>query len=297
MTFMSVANCPEDEPVVLQLGELGTSWQQDNQSARRLSTELHQSARRSSTELHQSARRLATELHQSVRRLPTELLHVFLRATAGVRSPQTDCPPGRAINYPGGGFSGENQYSESRCQAGNARNVENRPTGPTDGTRSVACQDSNPGPLGSESSTLSLRHTTPRICLEPGKRPTLPVSAWSPGSGPPSPYLLGAREAAHPPRICLEPGKRHTCSPYLLGAREAAHPHRICLEPGKPHTCSRQAKHRCTADRYKKLGRITVAMATPTCRKNVSFRHCWHPGVGEVHRSMQFWGGGAPVEG
>ncbi|KAI8498370.1 Transcription cofactor vestigial-like protein 2 [Branchiostoma belcheri] len=29
------------------------------------------------------------------------------------------------------------------------------------GTRSVACQDSNPGPLDSESSTLPLRHTTP----------------------------------------------------------------------------------------------------------------------------------------
>ncbi|KAI8508092.1 G-protein coupled receptor [Branchiostoma belcheri] len=29
------------------------------------------------------------------------------------------------------------------------------------GTRSVACEDSNPGPLGSESSTLPLRHTTP----------------------------------------------------------------------------------------------------------------------------------------
>ncbi|KAI8484416.1 hypothetical protein Bbelb_378490 [Branchiostoma belcheri] len=26
----------------------------------------------------------------------------------------------------------------------------------------MACQDSNPGPLGSESSTLSLRHTTPQ---------------------------------------------------------------------------------------------------------------------------------------
>ncbi|KAI8502150.1 hypothetical protein Bbelb_197380 [Branchiostoma belcheri] len=33
------------------------------------------------------------------------------------------------------------------------------------GTRSVACQDSNPGPLGSESSTLPLRHTTPRLQL------------------------------------------------------------------------------------------------------------------------------------
>ncbi|KAI8484418.1 hypothetical protein Bbelb_378510 [Branchiostoma belcheri] len=30
------------------------------------------------------------------------------------------------------------------------------------GTGSMACQDSNPGPLGSESSTLSLRHTTPQ---------------------------------------------------------------------------------------------------------------------------------------
>ncbi|KAI8519577.1 hypothetical protein Bbelb_028340 [Branchiostoma belcheri] len=29
-----------------------------------------------------------------------------------------------------------------------------------EGTRSVACQDSNPGPLGSESITLPLRHTT-----------------------------------------------------------------------------------------------------------------------------------------
>ncbi|KAI8482286.1 carboxylic ester hydrolase [Branchiostoma belcheri] len=29
------------------------------------------------------------------------------------------------------------------------------------GTRSVACQDSNPGPLDSESRTLPLRHTTP----------------------------------------------------------------------------------------------------------------------------------------
>ncbi|KAI8511499.1 hypothetical protein Bbelb_105990 [Branchiostoma belcheri] len=32
-----------------------------------------------------------------------------------------------------------------------------------EGTRSVACQDSNPGPLGSESSTLPLRHTTPLL--------------------------------------------------------------------------------------------------------------------------------------
>ncbi|KAI8498368.1 hypothetical protein Bbelb_235700 [Branchiostoma belcheri] len=31
------------------------------------------------------------------------------------------------------------------------------------GTRSVACQDSNSGPLGSESSTLPLRHTTPPL--------------------------------------------------------------------------------------------------------------------------------------
>ncbi|KAI8512713.1 hypothetical protein Bbelb_093520 [Branchiostoma belcheri] len=34
------------------------------------------------------------------------------------------------------------------------------PTG-TQGTRPVACQDSNPGPLDSESSSLPLRHTTP----------------------------------------------------------------------------------------------------------------------------------------
>ncbi|KAI8522004.1 hypothetical protein Bbelb_017580 [Branchiostoma belcheri] len=34
-------------------------------------------------------------------------------------------------------------------------------TRPHHGTRSVACQDSNPGPFGSESSTLPLRHTTP----------------------------------------------------------------------------------------------------------------------------------------
>ncbi|KAI8503825.1 hypothetical protein Bbelb_187960 [Branchiostoma belcheri] len=33
---------------------------------------------------------------------------------------------------------------------------------PTYGTRSVACQDSNPGPLDSESNTLRLRHTTPQ---------------------------------------------------------------------------------------------------------------------------------------
>ncbi|KAI8521829.1 oligodendrocyte development [Branchiostoma belcheri] len=33
------------------------------------------------------------------------------------------------------------------------------------GTRSVACQESNPRPLGSESRTLPLRHTTPR-CLK-----------------------------------------------------------------------------------------------------------------------------------
>ncbi|KAI8491344.1 hypothetical protein Bbelb_309770 [Branchiostoma belcheri] len=41
------------------------------------------------------------------------------------------------------------------------------------GARSVACQDSNPEPLGSESSTLPLRHTTPqslhvmRRCIPP----------------------------------------------------------------------------------------------------------------------------------
>ncbi|KAI8489908.1 hypothetical protein Bbelb_322690 [Branchiostoma belcheri] len=33
------------------------------------------------------------------------------------------------------------------------------------GTRSVARQDSNPGPLDSESSTLPLRHTTPHMSL------------------------------------------------------------------------------------------------------------------------------------
>ncbi|KAI8499919.1 hypothetical protein Bbelb_222360 [Branchiostoma belcheri] len=33
-------------------------------------------------------------------------------------------------------------------------------------TRSVACQDSNPGPLGFESSTLPLRHTTPHSDID-----------------------------------------------------------------------------------------------------------------------------------
>ncbi|KAI8506179.1 hypothetical protein Bbelb_156060 [Branchiostoma belcheri] len=34
------------------------------------------------------------------------------------------------------------------------------------GTRSVSCQDSNPGPLGSESTTLSLRQTTPPLSVQ-----------------------------------------------------------------------------------------------------------------------------------
>ncbi|KAI8494552.1 hypothetical protein Bbelb_277780 [Branchiostoma belcheri] len=36
-------------------------------------------------------------------------------------------------------------------------------TGLVFGTRSVACQDSNPGPLDSESRTLPLRHTTTHL--------------------------------------------------------------------------------------------------------------------------------------
>ncbi|KAI8495045.1 hypothetical protein Bbelb_270310 [Branchiostoma belcheri] len=40
----------------------------------------------------------------------------------------------------------------------------------------VACQDSNPRPLGSESSTLPLRHTTPHIVAV--ERVTLIPDAW-----------------------------------------------------------------------------------------------------------------------
>ncbi|KAI8502329.1 hypothetical protein Bbelb_199170 [Branchiostoma belcheri] len=43
------------------------------------------------------------------------------------------------------------------------------------GTRSVACQDSNPGPLGSESSTLPLRHTTPRDVMDGAGGPANPA--------------------------------------------------------------------------------------------------------------------------
>ncbi|KAI8488396.1 hypothetical protein Bbelb_339920 [Branchiostoma belcheri] len=41
----------------------------------------------------------------------------------------------------------------------------------TKGTRSVACQDSNPGPLGSESDTLPLRHTTTQEVSEFDQEP------------------------------------------------------------------------------------------------------------------------------
>ncbi|XP_078681853.1 uncharacterized protein LOC144916594 isoform X1 [Branchiostoma floridae x Branchiostoma belcheri] len=46
-------------------------------------------------------------------------------------------------------------------------------------TRSMACQDSNSGPLGSESRTLSLRHTTPQIMTDASFLQVFGLLGWT----------------------------------------------------------------------------------------------------------------------
>ncbi|KAI8512904.1 hypothetical protein Bbelb_095430 [Branchiostoma belcheri] len=88
-----------------------------------------------------------------------------------------------------------------------------------EGTRSVACQDSNPGPLGSEPSTLPLRHTTARArTTKLGMRnvhrhvsdPHLCPHSWKPFGSPLFPgwlYLLlvvfGSQVQSTPQTTCF----------------------------------------------------------------------------------------------
>ncbi|KAI8509588.1 hypothetical protein Bbelb_120160 [Branchiostoma belcheri] len=67
-----------------------------------------------------------------------------------------------AIGVKYGGWDPGYEKREDIPVCGQGRQMIGTRLGVSEGTRSVACQDSNPGPLGSESSTLPLRHTTPQ---------------------------------------------------------------------------------------------------------------------------------------